>query len=182
MKRCPASTHSHGPLRLLDVRKRILATNAVVDPEGARKGIGALLVGYYDNERRLVFTGKVGTGWSNAQALELRQHVEPLLRETSPFEVNGPDRPLQRRAHWLVPRLVCEVMFTEWTHEGTLRHPSFQGLRRDKKPTQVRRESTPADQPLATRAPATVPASSMRPRRQPRSSDAPASAGLRRRR
>jgi ATP-dependent DNA ligase len=54
--------------------------------------------------------------------------------------IEGPDRPLQRRAHWVHPRLVGEVMFTEWTHDNTLRHPSFQGLRRDKKAREVRRE------------------------------------------
>jgi bifunctional non-homologous end joining protein LigD len=69
-----------------------------------------LLVGYYDDAKKLVFAGKVGTGWGNAQALELRRTLEPLLREKNPFDVSGPDRPLQRRAHWVHPRLVGEVI------------------------------------------------------------------------
>jgi bifunctional non-homologous end joining protein LigD len=122
------------------VKRQEFVIGGFTDPEGSRQGIGALLVGYYDAHKKLVFAGKVGTGWGNAQALELRRILEPLSTEKNPFEVNGPDRPLQRRAHWIKPRVVGEVMFTEWTHEGTLRHPSFQGLRKDKKAREVRRE------------------------------------------
>jgi bifunctional non-homologous end joining protein LigD len=122
------------------VKRQEFVIGGFTDPEGSRQGIGALLLGYYDDAKKLAFAGKVGTGWNNAQAAELRQTLEPLLREENPFDVNGPDRPLQRRAHWVTPRLVGEVMFTEWTHDNTLRHPSFQGLRRDKKAREVRHE------------------------------------------
>lgn len=134
------SGRSKSWLKTKCVKRQEFVIGGFTDPAGARKGIGALLIGYYDAAKRLVFAGKVGTGWSNAQAIALRRDFEPLMRDTSPFQENGPDRAIQRRAHWVDPRLVGEVMFTEWTHEHTLRHPSFQGLRRDKKPRQVRRE------------------------------------------
>jgi ATP-dependent DNA ligase len=72
-----------------------------------------LLFGYFDATQKLVFAGKVGTGRNNAQAVELRNQMKRLRREEHLFQVNGPDRPLQRRAHWVQLRLVGEVRFTE---------------------------------------------------------------------
>ena len=114
------------------------------DPEGTRAGLGALLVGYFDNER-LVFSGKVGTGFTQQGAIDLRRRLEALERKEPPFEP-PPPRPIARRAHWVKPTLVGEVVFTEWTNDGRIRHPSFQGLRADKKPGDVRRER-PMDGP-----------------------------------
>ncbi len=108
------------------------------DPEGARAGLGALLLGYYDASR-LVFAGRVGTGFTQKLALDLRRRLEALERKTTPFDP-PPGGPLARSAHWVSPTLVCEVTFTEWTGDGLIRHPSFQGLRADKKPRQVIRE------------------------------------------
>lgn len=108
------------------------------EPEGRRQGIGALLVGYRDAER-LVFAGKVGTGFTHATALDLRRRLDRIERRDCPFEP-PPEGPLARRAHWVKPELVCEVAFTEWTADGRIRHPSFQGLRADKRPADVRRE------------------------------------------
>jgi bifunctional non-homologous end joining protein LigD len=109
------------------------------DPEGARVGLGALLVGYYDGAGHLVYAGKVGTGFTQKSALELRQRLERIAQATVPF-TPPPKGPLGRTAHWVRPVLVAEVEFTEWTSDGKIRHPSFQGLRRDKKPVEVRRE------------------------------------------
>jgi bifunctional non-homologous end joining protein LigD len=109
------------------------------DPEGARAGIGALLIGYYEGAR-LVFSGRVGTGFTQKFATELRRRLEAIERKTSPFDP-PPAGPLARRAHWVAPRLVCEVQFTEWTGDGSIRHPSFQGLRTDKRADEVVRES-----------------------------------------
>ncbi|HEY3162637.1 MAG TPA: DNA ligase D [Vicinamibacterales bacterium] len=108
------------------------------DPEGMRAGLGALLIGYYDRDR-LVFCGKVGTGFTQKLALELRAKLDRLEQKTSPF-TPPPEGSLGRNAHWVKPELVCEVVFTEWTTDGKIRHPSFQGLRADKKPKQVTRE------------------------------------------
>jgi bifunctional non-homologous end joining protein LigD len=108
------------------------------DPEGSRKGIGALLIGYYEGDR-LAFAGKVGTGFTHQGALDLRRRLEAIEVRTCPF-APPPAGPLARRAHWVKPALVAEIAFTEWTSDGKIRHPSFQGLRRDKPPKQVVRE------------------------------------------
>jgi len=109
------------------------------EPAGSRAGLGALLVGVYDSEDRLVFAGKVGTGFSQRAATELRAKLERLVRTASPFAT--PPREARRwSAHWVRPSLVAEVAFSEWTNEGRMRHPSFQGLRGDKPPHEVIRE------------------------------------------
>lgn len=103
---------------------------------GNRTGrIGALLAGYYD-DGGLRFAGKVGTGFTDAELIRLAGLFAPLTRPTSPFV----DKIPYRQARFLEPCLVAEVEFTEWTHNGTLRHPSYKGLRDDKAPGEVRRE------------------------------------------
>lgn len=109
------------------------------EPEGSRAGLGALLIGYYEGSR-LLFSGRVGTGFTQKSATELRRRLDSMERKTSPFDPPPPG-PLARRAHWVAPTLVCEVQFTEWTSDGNIRHPSFQGLRTDKRPEEVVRES-----------------------------------------
>jgi len=108
------------------------------DPEGARVGIGALLVGYYD-DGKLVFAGKVGTGFTQKSSLDLRRTLEAIEQSDPPF-VKRPEGWLGRNAHWVKPKLVGEVEFTEWTGDGKIRHPSFQGLRRDKPATEAKKE------------------------------------------
>ena len=108
------------------------------DPSGTRAGLGALLIGYHANGE-FVFAGKVGTGFTQKSAVALRRTLESLKRATSPFDV-GPPRLIARNAHWVTPTLVCEVSFTEWTDDGRIRHPSFQGLRLDKNAKDVKQE------------------------------------------
>ena len=108
------------------------------DPEGMRAGLGALLIGYFA-DRRLVFAGKVGTGFTHKGAVDLRRTLDAIEQKTCPFDP-PPERAVARNAHWVRPQLVCEVVFTEWTGDDRIRHPSFQGLRADKKPKQVTRE------------------------------------------
>jgi len=95
-----------------------------------------LLVGYYD-DGDLVYAGKVGTGFTADALARLARMLAPLERPTSPFDRGRPSR---TGVHWVRPELVCEVVFTEWTRDGRLRHPRFKGLRRDKDPKQVVRE------------------------------------------
>ena len=109
------------------------------DPEGARQGIGALLAGYYDEGGRLVFAGKVGTGFTTASSLDLRRRLDAIEQPGCPFTPR-PEGWLGKHAHWVKPSLVGEVVFSEWTGDGKIRHPSFQGLRRDKRPAEVRKE------------------------------------------
>jgi ATP-dependent DNA ligase len=110
------------------------------DPGGSRIGLGALLVGYFDDEGGLHYAGKVGTGFDDTELAGLRRVLNALATDQSPFveivKVKG--------AHWVRPHLVIAVDFTEWTNEGRLRHPRFEGVRIDKAPTDVRRER-PAD-------------------------------------
>jgi bifunctional non-homologous end joining protein LigD len=108
------------------------------DPEGSRMGLGALLVGVYDGQGRLVYAGKVGTGFTEKMLQDLRRKLEAREQKASPFAAGTG---LPRNAHWVKPELVAEVAFTEWTSEGHLRHPTFRGLREDKPAAQVVREN-----------------------------------------
>ncbi|MBW7851503.1 MAG: DNA ligase D [Rhodospirillales bacterium] len=106
-------------------------------PQGARRGIGALLLGYHRNGK-LLYAGKVGTGFSERTLEELRGRLEPLGVERP--AVDNPPR--EARVTWVEPTLVAEVEFANWTREGALRHPSFQGLRFDKEPAEIVREAS----------------------------------------
>ncbi len=107
-------------------------------PSGSRKHLGSLLLGSYDGDG-LIYTGKVGTGF-NAQTLkDLRGRMDALARKTCAAD-EPPDRSEARGARWVRPSLVAEVDFTQWTDDGRLRHPSFQGLREDKAAANVRIE------------------------------------------
>lgn len=109
------------------------------DPAGARVGFGALLVGYYDENGRLRYCGKVGTGFNIQSLSRLHRQLSALQVKQSPFH-NPPRGAAIRTAHWVRPELVAEIEFSEWTRDGHLRHPSFQGLREDKPPREVVRE------------------------------------------
>lgn len=124
------------------------------DPQGMRAGLGALLIGYYEGDR-LAFSGKVGTGFTQKVALDLRRRLDALERKTCPFDP-PPPRAVSRTAHWVKPALVCEVVFTEWTNDGNIRHPSFQGLRPDKNPLEVVRERPRAVKARAASSRSTV--------------------------
>jgi bifunctional non-homologous end joining protein LigD len=107
---------------------------------GRRAGtIGSLLLGM-PGEHGLEYVGHVGTGFTAAALADVGRTLRPLERKTSPFAVDPP-RPDARDAHWVTPKLVGEVMFTEWTADGRLRHPSWRGFRPDKSAEEVRRES-----------------------------------------
>lgn len=115
--------------------------------EGSSKLFSSLLVGVYENGK-LQYTGKIGTGFTVAMQKEMMQLFKPLEISKPPFtktpDVNKPSRfrPDPPKAHvtWLKPRLVCEVSYTEVTGDGVMRHPSFEGLREDKKVKDVKRE------------------------------------------
>jgi len=101
-------------------------------------GFGSLILGVYD-KGKLIYSGRVGTGFSIKQRLELQKKLDRISQASMPFAVKPKD-PGLREAHWAKPLLVAEVEFTEWTADGSIRHPSFQGLREDKKATDVVRE------------------------------------------
>ena len=144
-----------------------LVIGGFTDPEGAaRDAIGALLVGYRQ-EGALRFAGKVGTGFTNAAARALRRRLGGIAAGTSPFSP-PPRGGLGRSAHWVRPLLVAEIAFTEWTADGKIRHPSFQGLREDKRPEDVVRERPAAATPSSpARRPLDLAAASSRPADRP---------------
>lgn len=121
------------------VRREEFVIGGFTDPEGARHGLGALLVGYYRADRQLVYAGKVGTGFNDRLLVELRKRLDGMSQDKSPF-VDFPARLKPRKAHWVRPELVGQVEFSSWTDDGRLRHPSFQGLREDKPAASVRRD------------------------------------------
>ncbi|HUC56500.1 MAG TPA: non-homologous end-joining DNA ligase [Streptosporangiaceae bacterium] len=108
------------------------------EPQGSRKGFGALLIGYYDSAGRLVSAGKVGTGFTESTLRQLTRALAGLAADQSPFSAGEVPR---HGVHWVAPRLVAQIGFSEWTTAGQLRHPRYLGLRDDKDPASVVRES-----------------------------------------
>jgi bifunctional non-homologous end joining protein LigD len=127
-------------------------------PDDSRPaGIGALLVGHYDDEGLLQYAGKVGTGFTGEVSAALRQRLDAMAQGKRPFA--GPTGH-DRHATWVRPELLCEVTYNEWPEGGSLRHASFKGLREDKAPQSVQREvASPA---ARAAAPASGPAHVLR--------------------
>ncbi len=119
-------------------------------PQGSRKHFGAILVGYYEN-KKLVFAGKVGTGFTTEWLLVLHKKFRAEERSDCPFVdlpskqngqwVQGITPSMMRKMHWVNPVFVCEIKFAEWTRDGKLRAPVFLGLREDKKASDVIRDA-----------------------------------------
>jgi bifunctional non-homologous end joining protein LigD len=105
-------------------------------PQGSRTDFGALLVGYWEDDR-LRYAGKVGTGFDQALLHDLGKQLRDLERDDPTF---ADVHPIPRGAHWVEPELVGQIGFTEWTRDGRLRHPRFLGLRDDKPAREVVRE------------------------------------------
>jgi bifunctional non-homologous end joining protein LigD len=128
-----------GWLKVKCLARQEFVIGGFTEPEGSRAGIGALLLGVYQ-EGVLIYAGKVGTGFTQASARALRQRLDRIERPDCGFEPRPAARLLGKGVHWVEPSLVAEVAFTEWTEDGRIRHPSFQGLREDRSPLDVRRE------------------------------------------
>jgi bifunctional non-homologous end joining protein LigD len=111
------------------------------EPAGARGFLGAILVGYYLKPSQLVYCGRVGTGFTRQSLSDLHELLRPLERARPPFR-NPPTGVAARgRLHWARPKVIAEVVFSEWTDDGILRHASFKGIREDKEPSEVTRET-----------------------------------------
>jgi bifunctional non-homologous end joining protein LigD len=98
------------------------------DPKGSRSDLGSLLLGVHDAQGDLVYAGKVGSGFNESTLGQLSGKLKKLAAPASPFKARIPER----NVHWVKPKLVAEVTFSEWTSSGQLRHPVFQALRTDK--------------------------------------------------
>jgi bifunctional non-homologous end joining protein LigD len=106
------------------------------EPRNSRQHIGALLLGYFDHGR-LIYVGHTGGGFTGSGLAEMYRRLKPLERKTSPFaEVPRTNE----KAHWMEPKVVVEVKFSEWTADGKLRQPIYLGTRDDKDPQEVGRE------------------------------------------
>ena len=132
-------------------RRQEFVIGGHIPGEGRRADrVGSLLVGYYDRraselkkgERQLLAcAGAVGSGLNEEHIETLTAELGGLRRDSSPFDIGGPRGPKARLAVYCEPELVCEVSWTEWTREGTLRQPTFKGMRSDKDPREVVREA-----------------------------------------
>jgi bifunctional non-homologous end joining protein LigD len=133
-------------IKLKCVNEQEFVIGGYTPPQGARKHFGAILVGYYDNNK-LVFAGKVGTGFTAKSLSMLHKKFRNEERDDCPFVempskqngewVQGITPSMMRKMHWVNPKFVAEIKFAEWTRDGKLRAPVFLGLREDKKPTDV---------------------------------------------
>jgi len=130
-------------------RRQEFVIGGYTDPRGGARHFGALHVGVYEGDR-LRHVTRVGSGFDGALQDAIWKQLQALARAESPFVASGPKG---RENHWVEPRLVCEVRFTEWTSDGGLRHPIFLGMRSDVKPEQVRREGEPEPDEAASAAP-----------------------------
>ena len=136
-------------IKLKCVHEQEFVIGGYTPPQGSRKHFGAILVGYYEN-KKLVFAGKVGTGFTAEWLSILHKKFRAVERNDCPF-VDLPSKQngqwvqeitpsMMRKMHWVNPKFVAEIKFAEWTRDGKLRAPVFLGLREDKKHTDVVRE------------------------------------------
>ena len=136
-------------VKLKCVNEQEFVIGGYTPPQGSRKYFGAILVGYYE-KKKLLFAGKVGTGFTAKSLAALHKKFRAAVRDTCPFAdlpsnqngqwTQGITPSMMRKMHWISPVFVCEIKFAEWTRDGKLRAPVFLGLREDKKPGDVVRE------------------------------------------
>lgn len=125
-------------LKLKCVNQQEFVIGGYTDPEGERIGFGALLLGFYE-KGALQYAGKVGTGYDDKTLEDLHQKLTQIEKKDPEFAANE-DLPL-KKVHWVNPKYVAQIAFTQWTDSNKLRHPRYLGLRRDKKPGEVIREN-----------------------------------------
>jgi bifunctional non-homologous end joining protein LigD len=136
-------------IKLKCVQEQEFVIGGYTPPQGARKHFGAILVGYHD-KKKLVFAGKVGTGFTAKSLSTLYKKLQNEARDDCPFVdlpskqngqwVQGITPSMMKQMHWVNPKFVAQIKFAEWTRDGKLRAPVFLALREDKKPTDVVRE------------------------------------------
>lgn len=130
------NTRSNDWLKIKTSMRQEAVIAGFTEPRGSRKQFGALVLGVYE-KGKLEYIGHTGGGFNSNSLKMMMEKLKPLIRKTSPFpkkiKTNMP-------VTWVKPELVCEIDFTEWTGEGHMRHPIFQGLREDKKAKEVVRE------------------------------------------
>jgi bifunctional non-homologous end joining protein LigD len=131
------SRRSEDWIKLKCSQRQEFVIGGYTDPKGSRTGIGSLLLGFYDEEKKLRYAGNVGTGFSDSALRDLKEKLDKIAADGSPFDIAAG---IDKKANWVKPTLVAEVSFGEWTRHGHIRHSVFQGLRIDKKAAAVGRE------------------------------------------
>lgn len=132
------SKRSKDWLKIKCLKRQEFVIGGYTPPKRGRAHFGSLFLGIYNKKGELEYAGNVGTGFNSQSLNEINQLLLQNKRQTNPFTSKPPGF---SRAHWVNPVLVCEVEFTEWTEDSHLRHPSFKGMRLDKKAIEVVRES-----------------------------------------
>ncbi len=158
-----ASLRSREWLKIKVSKRQEVVIGGYTKNEDTTKAFSSLLLGVYENGK-FQYVGKVGTGFSSHLQKEMLREFGPLVQDKSPFttepDYNKPSRfrpkPPKAKATWLKPELVCEVAFTEVTSDGVFRHPSFQGMRSDKKAKDVVREIAEPTESIIDEEPATI--------------------------
>jgi bifunctional non-homologous end joining protein LigD len=136
-------------LKIKNVNEQEFVIGGMTPPRNSRQYFGALLVGHY-RDGRLIYAGKVGTGFNTKSLQSLHEKFQPLAVDQCPFANlpldhrsrfgQGMTRSVMRTVTWLRPNFIAQIKFSEWTTEGILRQPVFLGLRKDKAPKAVKRE------------------------------------------
>lgn len=145
------STRSNTWIKLKCTQRQEFVIGGYTEPKGSREGLGALMLGVHDSAGRLRYAGNVGTGFDTRTLAKLREQLDALRADKTPFDA----LPRSVKGLWVRPKLVAEVSFGSWTREGRVRHAVFHGLRSDKPANAVSVEQPAA--PASGKA-ATVPA------------------------
>lgn len=137
------SKRSNAWIKLKCSQRQEFIVIGYTDPKGTRTAFGSLLLGLHDEKQELVYAGSVGTGFDEHLLLTIHDKLKPLRTDKAPIVV-----PRGVKGHWVQPKLIAEVAFTEWTEDGRVRHPVFHGLRTDKDPEAISREKVVDDAEL----------------------------------
>jgi bifunctional non-homologous end joining protein LigD len=141
-------------LKIKCTRRQEFVILGFSDARTGGRALGALYLGYHKNGA-LHYAGKVGTGFSMKSARDLADRLATMTTEKPVLtraETVGLPAAEWRSVHWIKPTLLCEVAFTEWTHDGRIRHPSFQGVREDKDAGEVKKETPMAQRTAGSKA------------------------------
>jgi bifunctional non-homologous end joining protein LigD len=124
-------------LKIKCLKRQEFVVGGYTDPQRGRRYFGSLFLGVFNQQGELEFAGNVGTGFTQSALKEIYEQLQKNLSSKNPFNDTPPG---SKKAHWLKPILVAEVEFTQWTNNNHIRHPSFKGLRWDKRAKAVKRE------------------------------------------
>jgi bifunctional non-homologous end joining protein LigD len=138
------SARSRSWLKVKCMLRQEFVVAGYTEPAGSREQFGALLIGVYDDNQKLRYCGRVGTGFDAALLKSVSRDFN-RLEQAKPAFANPPKGSEARGVHWLNPELVAEVSFAQWTHSGVVRHASFVGLRNDKPANEIQREKALSD-------------------------------------